>query len=455
MQAPAPTTPPTSALTPEPRRGPLYALFAANVVSSIGDNLAFIAVPWFVLQTTGSVEQTGITAACTTAGVAVSAFFGASLVDLLGYRRASILSDLASGLAIAGIPLLYLLGQLAFRELLALVFLAGLFTTPGATARSSLIPDLAALGRVRLERAAAASDGVQRVSIFVGALLAGVLIIAVGTSSLLWIDAATFLVSATVIVLAVPRRLPIAPAIAGAATQPGIPPAALPSRRGPFKRLRRYVADLSQGVRFIWRDGVVFGIIAAVLVTNLLDEGFVSVLAPAYVRQVFGDPVVLGSIFALFGAGAFLGTILFGLIGHRLPRRWTLGISFTLGGGTRFLALAIFPILPVQLAVEGGAGLCLGQINPLTRTLEYERVPAALRARVFGTITAGVMLGAPLGGLLSGLCAAAIGAQATLLVFGAIYLLATLSLLVNPALKGMGRRTALNGSHELDGHGDI
>jgi hypothetical protein len=98
------------------------------------------------------------------------------------------------------------------------------------------------------------------------------------------------------------------------------------------------------------------------------------------------------------------------------------------------------PLVPVQLAVEGGAGPCLGQINPLTRTLEYERVPAALRARVFGTITAGAMVGTPLGGLLSGVCAAALGAQATLLVFGAVYLLATVSLLVNPALKGMERK---------------
>src|SRR5690349_17118258 len=89
-----------------PRRTPLYALFTANAVSAIGDVLAFLAVPWFVLQTTGSVTQTAITAACTTAAIAVSAMLGAALVDRLGYRRASVFSDLASGTAIGGIPLL-------------------------------------------------------------------------------------------------------------------------------------------------------------------------------------------------------------------------------------------------------------------------------------------------------------------------------------------------------------
>src|SRR5260221_3201954 len=145
---------------PRPRHRPLYALFLANAVSAIGDVLAFLALPWFVLQTTGSLTQTGIAAACTTASFAVSAFFGASVVDWLGYRRASVISDLASGASIALIPLLHLIGQLTFPELLALVFLAGFFTTPGATARSALVPDLAALSQARMERVTATADGI-------------------------------------------------------------------------------------------------------------------------------------------------------------------------------------------------------------------------------------------------------------------------------------------------------
>ncbi|MGH2500884.1 MAG: MFS transporter, partial [Ktedonobacterales bacterium] len=44
------------------RRLPLYALFGANAISSTGDVLTFLAIPWFVLQSTGSVAQTGLTA---------------------------------------------------------------------------------------------------------------------------------------------------------------------------------------------------------------------------------------------------------------------------------------------------------------------------------------------------------------------------------------------------------
>ena len=417
------------------RHTPLFALFAANMVSAVGDVLTFLAIPWFVLQTTGSATQTGITAFFATASVAVSAFFGSGLVDRLGYRRASVISDLASAASVAVIPLLYQLRVLAFWELLALVFLAGLFTTPGNTARAAMLPELAGLARMPLERASAAADGITRISRFIGAPLAGVLIALVGPTSLLWIDAATFTFSAALIGLAVPaaavrRSAPVQAQIGEALSLP--------------QRAARYLSELSQGARFLWRDPVLLSIIATVMLTNLLDAGWAGVLAPLYIRQVFGNAIVLGGIFAVFGLTAFLGTVVFGAIGHRLPRRLTLGGAFTLAGGTRFLALALIPAAPVLLAVQGIAGFFIGPINPLIDTLEYERVPQELRARVFGATTAGAMIGTPLGGLLAGLCAAGIGARTTLLAFGACYLAATLSLLVNPALKRMERPDVVN-----------
>jgi len=295
-----------------------------------------------------------------------------------------------------------------------------------------MVPELAGLARMPLERASAATDGITRISRFIGAPLAGVLIALVGPTSLLWIDAVTFTFSAALIGLAVPA----------AARHFTTAQAQSSETLTLSRRAARYRGELSQGVRFLWRDPVLLSIIATVMLTNLLDAGFGGVLAPIYVRQVFGNAIVLGGIFAVFGLTAFLGTVVFGAIGHRLPRRLTIGGAFTLAGGTRFLALALIPAAPVLLVVQGVAGFFIGPINPLIDTLEYERVPLELRARVFGTTTAGAMIGTPLGALLAGLCAAGIGARATLLAFGACYLAATLSLLVNPALRHMERPAA-------------
>ena len=194
--------------TTRARRVPLFALFTANTISFAGDVLMFIAIPWFVLQTTGSVAKTGIAAFFETLPTFISAFFGSALVDRLGYKRMSVVSDITSCIGVALIPLLYHAAGLAFWQLLVLVFLAGFFQAPGSTARSSLVPDLAPLARMPLERANAASDGIRRVSTFIGAPLAGILIAITGTSNLLWLDAISFAISAALIGLAVPHEPP-------------------------------------------------------------------------------------------------------------------------------------------------------------------------------------------------------------------------------------------------------
>ncbi len=98
------------------------------------------------------------------------------------------------------------------------------------------------------------------------------------------------------------------------------------------------------------------------------------------------------------------------------------------------MVFLLLPVLPFLIAWHIIAGLAIAPINPLMRTVMQERLPAEMRARVFGTMIAG--------SLLSGYVVTWFGLQATILVMGALYLVATLSLLVNPALRGMEQITA-------------
>ena len=401
--------------TISPRRLPAYAFFAGSAISYTGDMLTLLAIPWFVLQTTGSVAQTGITAFFSTLPAAVSAFFGGAIIDRLGYKRTSVIGDIASGITVMLIPLLYLTVGLAFWQLLALVFVGGVLKSPGVTARSSLVPDLAAMASMRLERANALWDGVSRISGLIGAPLAGFLIAIIGTSNLLWFDALSFAISALLIGLAVP---PTPPVVHHEESE------------------KRSWATILSGVRFIRHESLILSIVVTVMITNLLDGASFSVVEPAYIKQVFHSAVPLGLIVAALGGASFVGTIIFGAIGHRLPRRWTLGIGYNIGGPFRFWVLLI-PVLPLLIVWNIISGLCIAPINPLLDTVLQERIPAPLRARVFGTISAGVLIGIPLGTFVGGYVAAWLGLRLTLLVMGSLYLLATLSLLVNPALKKM------------------
>ena len=402
-----------------PRHRPIYALFTANIISYTGSVLTLIAIPWFVLQTTGSAALTGITAFFSTLPLVISALLGNVLVDHLGFRRTSILSDIVSGICVASIPLLADTIGLAFWQLLVLVFLGGLCKMPGGIARSALVPDLADLASMRRERANAFADGVMRIAGSIGAPLAVLLIAVIGTKNLLWLDGVSYFVSALLVGV-----------LTGQTQTESVTRA---SGSG-------YLEQIGEGLEFILRDSVLWVVILAVMVTNLLDQALVSVVAPAYIKQTFHSPLPMGWTYGAFGGMAFLGTLAFGAIGHRLPRQLTLGIGFTTGGAVRYWILLV-PFLPLLVVAYAIAGLGIAPINPLIDTVLQERTPVRMRARVFGTTTAGAYIGIPLGALLGGILVTTLGIQACLIIMGAVYLLTTLSLLVNPALKKMEEET--------------
>ncbi|CAN5322939.1 macrolide resistance MFS transporter Mrx(A) [soil metagenome] len=395
-------------------------MLAADAVSITGNMLTLIAVPWFVLQTTGSAAKTGLTVFFTTLPVILSASLGGTIVERLGYRRASIVSDLASGLSVVLIPVMYYTVGLAFWQLLVLVFAGALLDAPGQTARSSLLPDLAATAGMRIERASSAYDGVSRGARMVGGL-AGVLIATIGPAQVLFVDAGTFLASAFIV------RLLVSDA-----------------HGRPSEGHQPYLRALRDGLSFIWRDRLLRAIVLMVMVTNMLDTAMFSVMLPVYATRVLGSPIQLGIIISAFGVGALTGTIVFGAIGHRMPRRITYGLAFLLVGSPRFFVLAAFPSLGVIVVVMVVAGIACGAINPILSTVEYERVPLKMRARVFGTVTAGVWAAMPIGALLAGSLTEVVGIRAALVAAGVAYLAATLSPILFPSWREMdaGPRTA-------------
>ena len=110
---------------------------------------------------------------------------------------------LASGVTVGLIPLLHFAGVLQFWHLLVLAFLGGIFDVPGATARNALLPRLAARVSMPLERANATYQLGQVFASVVGPLLAGVLILAIDAANVMYIDAASFFISAAVVAIGV------------------------------------------------------------------------------------------------------------------------------------------------------------------------------------------------------------------------------------------------------------
>lgn len=120
----------------------LVAFFAGCTISYIGDMLTLLAIPWFVLQTTGSMIQMGMTAFCSTVPAVFSAFFGSALCrrdDLqahLYHRRYCQWPGRDAG----SFALPY--GGTGLLARVRVGVLGGLLNSPGITARRSMLPGM-------------------------------------------------------------------------------------------------------------------------------------------------------------------------------------------------------------------------------------------------------------------------------------------------------------------------
>jgi MFS family permease len=162
---------------------------------------------------------------------------------------------------------------------------------------------------------------------------------------------------------------------------------------------------------------------------------------PVYVREVYGSAVQLGVLLGTFGGAALVSSLVFGAIGPRLPRRLTFGLAFVVAG-LPFWILAVSPPFALAVAAAAVVGLAAGPINPILSTVMFERVPADMRGRVIGPLTAGAWVAMPLGMLMAGFVSEEFGVTAALVGIAAAYLLVTVSIFLNPAMRDMDRRPA-------------
>jgi MFS family permease len=393
------------------RRRAAYGLLVAEAVSVTGTRMSVVAVPWFVLQTTGDALLTGVTAFVEMAALVAARVLGGPLVDRIGPRKASVGGDLIAGLVLGVVPLLYAAGLLAYPVLLVLVGIVGLFRGPSDNAKYAMVPDVAAAAGWSNERAAGLADSVQRLGSMIGAPLGAALIVLAGAPAVIALDAASFLLAAALVTTLV--RIRRAAPEAGRQTGVG-----------------GYLADLGAGLRFICRDPLLRAIVAMVLLTNMLDQAMTAVLIPVWAAERFDDAAPVGLVLGAVSAGAVVGSLLVSVHGARLPRWRTYALAFLFGAVPRIFVLVLPVGLPVIAVVALACGVLIGAINPLLSAAEFERIPPGLRARVLGAVGGLAWAGIPLGGLVGGVLASTLGATGSILAVGTAYLLVTLDPLI-------------------------
>ncbi|MCL7427233.1 MFS transporter [Streptomyces sp. YS415] len=389
---------------------PLGGVLAAMAVSLTGTRISIVALPWFVLVTTGSPTQTGLVAFCEmTPYVVVKAFTG-PLVDRIGPRVVSWTTDLASATAAAAVPLLHALDLLSFPLLLILVALIGAARGPGDLAKEVMVPEAAERGMVPLERATGLAGVTERLAATVGLAIGGSLVALLGPLTGLAVNAGCFALGSVIIKLALPRGM-------GRAVEEAPSPA---QGTGPG-----YWRRFGEGFAFLRGEPLLLTVIVMVAITNLLDAAFASVLVPVWARESGNGPAAIGLTGSVMGAAAVGGSLIAAVVAHRLRRRLVLLTGFLMAGAPRFLVLAFDAPLWAVLAVFAFSGFGAGFLNPVLGAVLVERVPRRMLGRVNALGDSLAWAGIPLGGLLAGAAVTALGLVPVLLACGVLYFLTT------------------------------
>jgi predicted MFS family arabinose efflux permease len=356
------------------RKTAVGALVSAEIVSVLGTRMTYLALPWFVLVTTGSPGKMSLVLAAELAPMAVLGIPSGALVQRLGARNTMLLADFSRAPILAAIPLLHAADLLSFPLLLGLVALLGCFMPPYFAAQRVILPELVGEDERTMSQANSLIEGGSAFAMLIGPALAGLLIPFVGAPNVLYVDAATYVIAFLLVLAFVPRRKPVVGA------QPG---------------------GVLDGVRFLLRDSLLAPIAVIVVAFGFLASGMSAGL-PVYAYAEFdGSSRIAGLFYAALGAGAVVGSIAAVMAVRKVSPLRLAGLAIL----AFVVPIWVLPFMPPWPLV--GLSLFVAMfftplINGPFFAVLTARTPDALRAKVMTAVIAINTLAAPLGFIAAG-----------------------------------------------------
>lgn len=391
---------------------PVVLLESTNLISGMSNGAVTIAIPWLVLQRTGSVTAAGLTAALSSLPGIVGAPLAGWAVDHFGRRVVSIVSDILSAISVAAIPLVALFTDLTFAWILVLAMLGAFFDPAGYTARKALIPDVAAASGVAVPRLNGWHEGIFGIGWIVGPLAGSLLIAALGDTAAFWAPFALFVTAAILIgLLRVGDAGQVAKAEreeAGIASLTGWQSAVL-------------------GAKLIWRDHTLRALTIAVMILAAIYLPTEVVLLPAYFTEI-GSPESLGFILAALAAGSVVGSFSYGWLNVRLTKL-TIVRAALLGTALTYIPMALLPPIGIFVTFAFLCGLTWGPMQPLLNTIVQDRIEPDAQGRVYGVQTSMFYVAPPAAMFFAGVLAENFGVMAVLLGIAALLVLTALGVL--------------------------
>ncbi len=346
-------------------------LFGGQTISTFGDALYMVALPWLILTTGGNVQELGIVLSTYGIPRVLCMLAGGWLSDRLRPRRLMLIADtlrlllmgVLAALAFGGHPLLWQLCAIA----VPLGALGGAFIP----ASMSMVPDI--LGKDDLQ----AGNGLMMASMqganLIGSSIAGVIVAGFTSALALALDAGTFLVSAISLALmrGTKHTIPDGSQIEASQEQPQVS--------------TQEVGTPISFWEYLGTSRLIQITLLMFIVSSLVTGGLIEVALPALVQgPMHGSASGLGFILGGWGAGALIGSIFAGMLG-KLKHK---GLTILSGG---LISATMFVLLPVG-GVPGAVvcmvigGIASSGFAVLFFTAVQMTIPSHLMGRIMGLL---------------------------------------------------------------------
>jgi MFS family permease len=368
--------------------GEFRALWLAQTLSYIGDQLAQVALAVLVYHHTGSPLLTAVTYALTYLPPIVGGPVLSGLADMFPRRTVMVVCDILR----AGLVALMALQAMPFAMLCALVFLTVLLGAPFTAARAALLPDV--LHGDRYVAGSAINNITHQTTQMLGFLGGGALVAAVGTYQALAIDAVTFALSGLVLLLWLRPR-----------------PAPRDGEHEPVSLWRNTRA----GARLVFGDPTLrFLVSFAWLCTfYVIPEGLAAPYAATYPGST---AVTVGLLMSAMPTGMVIGAFVFSRFVRPSNRIRAMGWMSILACAP-LIGSGLHPPLWAVVGLWALSGV--GSAYQLAANAAFvAAVPPSGRGQAFGLAQSGILAGQGLGILVGGFAAETLGPQMVVALAG-------------------------------------
>lgn len=337
-----------------PVRNPDYRRWLiGGTISLLGDQFYLVALPWLVLQQTGSAVAMGAIMMAGAIPRALLMLMGGAVSDRMSARKIMMATATARTICVTVIGALVWLRVLRMWELYALAFAFGVADAFAAPAQTAYMPSL--LKREQLVAASSVSQSTGQLTTILGPVPAGFVIQTLGVAWAFFADAISFLF------------------IIGALWELPDPPKSQTARKAMWH-------SIAEGIAFVGKDVPLRSLMLLATIMNFCIAGPVSIGLAYLTKTRFGSPAAYGIVISAVAAGSLLGALLAGV--WKIRRRGVMIFLVSVVLGLCLGSIGLMGKVRSVASVLLVMGIAAGMVNVHIGAWAMQRIDAAVRGRV-------------------------------------------------------------------------